>query len=442
MSIKAYLAKIFNGGTTKWLETAAITLAAPAIGYFFNGNDPFFVTSRFPWLWFAPLLIGLRYGLAACACSVSALGFLEYAGIRFGGLPYGFPLQQMLGGALFVLISGQFSAVWQKRLRRADQLSEHAMERAQQISRAYFMVRLSHDRLEQNLISKPVTIRQAMIDLRLYLVRHGGRINGETAGEFLAILSHYCTLDSASIYPVENGRMASEPAASCGKGAPYKPGDVLLRAAMESGNTTYQSVNTTPPGEYGSYLVASPMLSSNGELMAMLLITEMPFLALQRETLQMIGVLLSYCAEHAGAAAKAGAILSVYPDCPPVFACELIKMHRLNRELGIESTLAMLHVHSHPRENEIALTIEKKQRGLDHVWRLATPSGSLLITLMPFSNIAGGEGYIARNNDLIKSRFGIDKTDGTVSARLLQVVATVSPLDHLRELVGQERRDA
>jgi hypothetical protein len=301
------------------------------------------------------------------------------------------------------------------------------------------MVRLSHDRLEQNLISKPVTLRQAMIDLRLFLVRHDGRINSETAGELLAILSHYCSLDSAAIYPVINGRLGHEPVASCGTGAPYDPDDVLLCSAMESGNTSYQSVSEMRPDRQSSYLVASPMRSSAGELMGVLLVTEMPFLSLQRETLQMIGVLLSYCVEHACAAARATEILSVYPNCPPVFAAELIKMHRLNSELGIDSTLAMLHVHPNPRQNEIALTIEKKQRGLDHVWRLTTPAGSVLITLMPFSGVAGGEGYLTRISDLLNQRFGIDLRQGIVSSRLLQVVASVSPEGHLRELLKLEK---
>jgi hypothetical protein len=423
---------------TKWLESSLITCGVLVAGYYLNGSDPFFVTSRFPWLWFAPLLVALRYGLAAGVFSVSAITVAMLLMIRSKALPYPFPTDFMLGGTLLVMVSGQFSAVWNMRLRRADKLSEHAVERAQQISRAYFMVRLSHDRLEQNLISKPVTLRQAMSDLRLHLVRHGGKINREVAGELLSILSHYCDLDSASIYPVVGGGLGPEPVASCGKGAPFEPDDLLLRSAMESGNTAYQSVTRMQPGQRSSYLVASPMRSSSGDLMAMLLVTEMPFLSLQRETLQIMGVLLSYCVEHAFTTARATEILDVYPDCPPVFASELIKMHKLNKDLGIESTLTVLKVHTHPRDKEIAMTIEKKQRGLDHVWRVAAPTGDLLITLMPFSSVTGGEGYLARIAELLRSRFGVEMGDGVVTSRLLQVVAAVSPLEHLHDLLKRE----
>ncbi len=389
--------KILGGGLpregTKWLETACITAAILAAGYFFNGHDPFFCTTAFPWLWFAPLLISLRYGLAPGIFSVSLITLLMLLMSRDGRLPYPFPSHYLLGGLLLTMISGQFSTVWRQRLRHAERLSEHAVERAQQISRAYFMVRLSHDRLEQNLISKPVTLRQAMVDLRFLLVRHTGKISQEVATELLAILAHYCHLDSAAIHLVDNGRIHKNPVAACGKGAPFDSQDILLTSAMEKGNTSYQSVATIPPdGQRSHYLVVSPMCSSSGEVLAVLLVSEMPFMSLNRENLQILGVLLSYCVENAFATQKGAEVLAVFPSCPPAFASDLIKMHRLNRDLGIDSTLAILHVHPNPRENEVVASIEKAQRGLDHIWSLQTAAGNVLLTLMPFSGVAGGRG--------------------------------------------------
>lgn len=428
-------------GAGKWAETAFMTIAVLSAGYLFNGRDPFFTTAAFPWLWFAPVLVALRYGMAPGVVSVSAITLLMLLMERMGRLPYPFPTHHMLGGLLLTMICAQFSTVWQKRLRRADRLSEHAVERAQQISRAYFMVRLSHDRLEQNLISKPVSLRQAMVDLRSLLVRRGGEIGGEAAGELLAILSHYCNLDSASIYAVTDGVIAPEPVASCGKGAPCDREDILLRSALESGNTVYQSVEKMQPGLRSSYLVVSPMRSSAGELPAVLLVSEMPFLSLQRENLQILGVLLSYCVEHAFAAKRAASILGAYPYCPSAFAAELAKMHGLNGDLGIGSTLAMLHIRPHPREREIAVSIEKRQRGLDHVWSLESPAGSVLVTLMPFSGITGGEGYVSRINGFLRDRFGIEKESGIVTSRIMQVVASVPPEEHLRGLLKLEGID-
>lgn len=422
----------------KWLETVAITGVFLAAGYFFNGGDPFFVSNRFPWIVFAPVLIALRYGLGPCLFSVACMIVLQIGMQNRDMLPYALPVDQMLGGGLLAAVCGQFSSIWQQRLRRSDQLGTHAIERAQQVSRAYFMTRLSHDQMEQKLISKPVTLRQAMLELRSSLARQGGNINGAVAGELLSILSHYCSLESAAIYPVVDGKVTAEAAASCGRGAPCDPDDMLLVSAMESGHTVYQSVNKLSAGQRSNYLVVSPMMSSSGELLAVLLITEMPFLSLQRENLQIMGVLLAYCVEHVVAARVASDILAVYPTCNPVFASELIKMHQLSVQLSIESTLALLHVHANPRMDEIALLMEKRQRGLDHVWRLELADGVALLTLMPFSGVTGGEGYVARISKLLRERFDITMNDGIVSCRLLQVVPSIAPLEHLREILRLE----
>src|SRR5450631_870254 len=96
----------------KWLETLVITAALLLLGYFFNRDDPFFVHASFPWLWFAPLLVSLRYGIAPGMISVSVICLLYLALQRQGMLQEEFPTNFMLGGVLMTLICGQFSTLW------------------------------------------------------------------------------------------------------------------------------------------------------------------------------------------------------------------------------------------------------------------------------------------------------------------------------------------
>ncbi len=162
---------VLNGITSRfpqlsqWLETLVLTLLVPLLGCLLSKDDPFFVQSAFPWLWFGPLLVALRYGIAPALSSVSFLAVLWFALSLAGLLKGAFPLHFMLGGALLSLIAGQFSSVWTTRLRRSDQLSRHASERFQQLSRAYFMVRHSMTGLSRTW-SAAVTLRQAMKELR------------------------------------------------------------------------------------------------------------------------------------------------------------------------------------------------------------------------------------------------------------------------------------
>lgn len=430
--------KTTPGALEKWGECLALTACAIGLGYFFRPEDPLLVTGRFPWTWFAPLLVALRYGLAPAMVSGGLITLLTFALIQTGRMQQQFPTEYVLGGIILTLVSGQFSTVWLARLKRANQLSSHASERFEQISRAYFMVRLSHDRLEQNLISKPVTLREAITEIRSLLGECRGELNRETAGRLMSILVHYCSLDSASIYPADHGPGAPEPCASCGKGAAWRDDDPLLMAALESGNTTFQVVNRLKGDQNSNYLVVAPLTTSSGMHVAFLLVQDMPFLALQRETLQIMGVLLAYFADHAYAASSATEILKPHPNCPIMFAAELIKLWRLKRDLDIASSLVMIRIGRCDRMEEMVIALERQQRGLDHVWKRVEAEAVQLVTLMPFAGPASVEGYLVRTGETLKKQFGVELGEGEVTWRTEPLSTTTPPLGLVDRLVEEK----
>lgn len=447
----------------RWLETFAITTIVIIVGFILNNSDPLFVHAQFPWVWFGPLLVALRYGIAPGLVSTGGICLALLVMPRLG-IPVGeFPTNYVLGGLLMTLITGQFSEVWSKRLRHADQLSSHTSERFEQLSRAYFMVRLSHDRLEQNLISRPVTLRDAMVDMRNLLVRHGGRMDSETVTALLSILMHYCSLESAALYLVDDeGEIIDAPIAQCGKGAPLHKDDLLLRSAIESGNASYQAINRhivegqaasaaaissavwsvdtsqSDQREQTSYLVVAPLRTSSGKLLGLLLITEMPFLSLHRETLQIMGVLLAYASDQTESVERASDILRLYPDCPPNFAAELTKVVRLKRDLEVSSALVTITVLANPRLDEICRTLERQQRGLDHSWHRTVEGGAQFVTLMPFSGPAAIEGFQSRLNEILKRQFGRNIGQEGITMRSA-MVASDAPVAQLVDLLEEKQ---
>ncbi len=416
----------------QWVETLLLTLLMPSLAWMLDHNDPLFLYSHFPWIWFGPILAGLRYGIAPALFSMAVLSVLWFAYSVSGVISGGFPRDFMLGGALLALLTGQFSSIWNSRLRRATQLSNHAAERFQQLSRAYFMVRLSHDRLEQNLISRPVTLRQGMIELRSLLSQNSGHFDESIARDLLSLLSHYCTLGSASLYSISEGGLKPEHVASCGTGAPYHSTDLLLRSALESGHTAYQSAQRLRKDEESSYLVAAPMRTSSGRLVGMLLVSDMPFMALQRENLQIIGVLLAYTADNLEAASLASGFLAIYPDSPPVFAAELIKMVRLRRDLDVTSSLVLIELDPSPRQDEICQMLERMQRGLDNAWKRQLGWKVQFITLMPFSSPEAVEGYQRRIDEILSRQFHL----GITSQGVYFSFTLLSAEDPLQQVAG------
>src|ERR671913_1199168 len=57
-----------------WLEAVLIPIIGIALCYWAFPEDPFFVNKgEFPWTWFAPVLVALRYGVMAGILSSAIL---------------------------------------------------------------------------------------------------------------------------------------------------------------------------------------------------------------------------------------------------------------------------------------------------------------------------------------------------------------------------------
>ncbi|NCO19264.1 MAG: sugar ABC transporter, partial [Gammaproteobacteria bacterium] len=132
-----------------WLETAFITLCAVVVGILFQHDNPFQVRGEFPWIWLAPVLVSLRYGVApGFVSSLLLIGIWQLMDY-LSETHEAFPEQFFLGGLILVLVCGEFSAAWSTRLRRAEETNQYLDERLSRITLRHLLLRLSHDRMEQ-----------------------------------------------------------------------------------------------------------------------------------------------------------------------------------------------------------------------------------------------------------------------------------------------------
>lgn len=60
-------------GRLSWLETLLVTAAALGLGFWLVPEDPLMVGLAFPWVVFAPILMGVRYGFMRGLVSASLL---------------------------------------------------------------------------------------------------------------------------------------------------------------------------------------------------------------------------------------------------------------------------------------------------------------------------------------------------------------------------------
>lgn len=456
----------FHSNLWGWLECIVMTLLIIVAGYYISPNDPFMVQSGFPWTWIVPILLALRYGLGPAFLSVIIMVSWFWHYEYHPGINLALYKIYFLGGLITTMLCGEFSSQWQGRVRRSAQYSDYAEERLENLAKTYFVTRVSHDRLEQSLISKPVTLRSALEELRGLIATHQGRLEHEAAHRLLQILAQYCSLEQAAIFAVKahhhlfstdtkellantkdafnqakaaaanelhrfthysdnehppskeatalgsNLHFLVEPVAHIGAKFTLLPNDVLLEKALENNLTSYYAVNEAGHVIHSEYLAAVPLHVGHHALAGVLLVKQMPFLSLQHNVLQVLTILTNYYTYQLTACHESRSVLEAFPDCPPEFAAELVKLMALKTNTNTSSSLAVVMVKPCPERTDIVQQLRRHVRGLDYFWHTARGETEILITLMPLCGPASIEGYITRTNQWLMELFKMQFDDG------------------------------
>lgn len=423
-----------RSGIVVWAEVVLLPLAGLTLAVWLFRAAPFTV-SPYPWLWLIPLLLGLRYGLApaALACLVLAVAGIAARWLAISGQAP--PLIQLAGGALAALSAGQYGSRWREQLKAAQARTDYTEQRLESLTRAFFVTRLSHDRLEEALITQPVTLRSALEALReLSAETHAG-ICAAGANALLQLLAQYCRFEVAALHVYRNGRLADEPLAGLGPRASLARTDPLLAYALEHEQTAYHSVDQLGELEQGgSYRAVFPLINSAGKALAMLVVRDLPLLALAEENLTAASVMLQYFADESWAAAQTADLHRSLPYCPAAFAHELIRLQRLHDRCGVRSALIVLRAPLDRAETSALDAIYAARRGLDLYWR--EPFGPLapgMLILLPLAGPATARGYLERIDGVLRSH-GMDSGLEASGFSVVQVpVDHRSPLALLRE---------
>ncbi|WP_051711264.1 PelD GGDEF domain-containing protein [Andreprevotia chitinilytica] len=400
----------------QWCEAILLSTVGLGIGRLLSPQDVYGIHAGFPWQWLGPLLVALRYGV---------LPGLLSALVLLAGWPWfgdgAVPAAYFIGGLMLVMIGGEFSGIWNTRIRRVQELNQYLDERMDQLARRYHLLRLSHERLEQNLISRPLTLRDALAQLRTMLIDLPPSQGLSGAQPFIEFLTQFCQLESAQLFEVTDGKTVGEPVARIGPPeSDSNRDDPLLRFAMQRRELSH--VQTEGIDEGGSaLLVAVPLITSLGRIRGILAVKRMPFFALNDDTLQMLSVLCAYYIEQLVVRDTAAPLLDVMPDCPVEFAYELFKLQRVQRETGLSSMIVVQIFHPSRWQRDVFDTVSNTQRGLDQIWRITTAANKLIVTLMPLATEVSVQGYTARIEHLIQEKHGIGPAEARYECRTVDL---------------------
>ncbi|HEX5360142.1 MAG TPA: PelD GGDEF domain-containing protein, partial [Fluviicoccus sp.] len=383
-----------------------ITLITLLTASILSPADPLWTSAGFPWLWLTPAILAMRYGSIA-ALGSAGIFFLEWSLLqRSGAIQDAFPGQYFLGGLILTLIAGQFADVWITRFKRNSAANRYLRQRLVSLTRSHYLLRFSHERLEQDLLTKPVTLRDSLLHLRLLVLEEPPGNGGLPAvDELMRILTQACQLEVASLHRDVRGSLQLTPSAALGAAQALDLQDPLVRHAMQHRELCH--IQTTGIDNPGSrYLVVAPLMNADGERIGLLAVERMPFLSLNSECLQFLGVTLGYYADTASQLPGVRDLLRMLPECPLQFASELYRLERVQRECRMDSTVVALVFEGGAAQKHLLDEAARQHQQLDVSWIIQGSGRHILITLLPLFAGNAVPGYLGRIEKQLQAQFG------------------------------------
>nr|NDU41085.1 hypothetical protein [Acidithiobacillus ferrianus] len=382
-----------------WIEAVAIPMTALALSFVWHSRNPLFLDESFPWLWLAPTLVALRYGVTPGLLAVLTL----MTSLFWRPEPSTEWLPAFTGLILLTLICGEYSDVWTSRRRRSEARSEVLEERMTRLTDDLYVARISQERLEQNLIYKPISLRSALQEIKHSAIISGGTLTKDLGEQFLYLLNQTCGVQSAGIYVKSHHRTPLE-VARFGDLGPFQPTDPVYLSAIEHQES--RSLVDLDPAQMRHYLAIYLFDNVQHGHEIVLAVSDISFFSLNEDNIRVIGVIFRYFCNHNMAIEKGLDVLREWPDCPDDFAVELTVLAELNRQYQVTSTLLVYTLHPDEHSESLSRHLCTLRRGLDIVWRYTTEKSVRIIFLLPFSGAASIDGHMARVSLEMNDRFG------------------------------------
>jgi hypothetical protein len=356
---------------------------------------------------------------------------------KLGRLPDGVPEASLYGGGLMVLLCGEFSDVWRDRNTRMEETYLYMSERLARLTKRHLLLNLSHDRLEQEMLARPGSLRDALARLRALSVESPSDEPMHGANGLLQLLSQYVNIESAQIYLLEatgGSYTLGQSVARLGDPVPLAANDGLLALALETESLAHIAGEETSLERHSTQLVVAPLVAGDNELIGVLAVERMPFFSMTVENLQMMLVMLGYFADNLRFASSVVLIQRRLPSMPIVFAQELGRLLNLYRRVGLSSHLVVMHFNG-PRRKEIPDEFLRIKRGLDLYWRTFVDDVPVLVVLMPFSSSSSKDGFLLRVDTWLHNRYQGDFESLKIGLKAINLDAE-DPLAELAEAVG------
>lgn len=315
--------QVESSAWARWGEVAGLTALALLLGLVADPADPLLTGHHFPWLALAPLAAALRYGSVHGLASGAVLALAVVVQSRGGAA------EAVLGSLAVTFAAGLFRDAWARRIRQLEAASELRRGRLEGLLRAHRMLEESHQRLQRTRPGEPGSLRDALDAVRR--VVQDGRPAGlhAIAGRTLDLFGELAHVHAAAFHPVDAAGRAGGAIAATG-GCAGAEADTLVQEAIAS-----RAVVSVRDAETATGLLAAiPIVDLAERVHGVVAVRDMPFFALNDETLDLLAIL----------GGALGDALASRPLAVPDFRQELRRAARDACRHGVPSVLAQVRL--------------------------------------------------------------------------------------------------
>lgn len=347
-------------------------------------------------LYLLPLLLGLRYGFAAgVAAAVLTVISLVFVALMKPDAALAALRAQAIGLVLVGMVAGHASETWTARIRRLSSLARYHQARLDQFTSAYHLLKASHAQLEQRVAGGTRNLRNALQALKqhepLREVQIGAPLGG-IAKELLDIMVEQGDLYTAAVYALnERNLLQLPPLAKAGDAPELSVFNPLLRETLRTGLLT--SVKAGDEAGYEHVIAVVPLVDSSGHIHGVVVINDMPFLAVNLDTFGLLAVLGKHI----------GDILShlAHPIDETDSVASLkdsLQRHVVDaRQYGVSGALLGYRITDVSRRELLVMHCCHGGRGLDKGWVARDRQGHpVIFKLLPLTDEAGAMTFAHR----------------------------------------------
>ena len=419
-----------------FIETLLIIITYLVVGYFIDSQDICLIHSDIPYLIIILAIVTLFHGFENGILAISIIAAVMFFTYEL------FPYTEFLILLMMTLIYSQFHYYWTSKIKEAKVDADFKSVKLNELSRAFYSLKISHDQLEKNYVIKPMSIRNSLDSILTYhqqVLRDDTIFDKKAASfsKFLNLLQKSFGVQSAFILyhkdPNTTFTSTDDLKAVYGEYTDKFPmkeimENILVTKSLNRKMPVFISDEQGEPtlrNELDNKFIAAIPAIYEDQIIAMLVIEKMPFMAFERENLTSIAILLEYFSMELQKSLRYqfDPLIEFIDDTP--FKYEVTRLTQLHNKFKVDSTFIVLKMYDELESLKLKDKIRKMLRSLDMISYYKHDGFYYLILLFPLQDKAAAEGFLGR---LERS---VTKEDG----EYYETIINISRIDLLHNLI-------